>query len=306
VGSWSDDRDLNSYRIAEGRAPQAADEVVVNRGAAKKAGLHLGEMATVQTPAPVVARVVGIATFGGADGFGTATFTAFTRDTAQHLVFDRPGQVSSILVKAAPVMSQSQLVANLRPVLPQGVEALTGARLTKENISEINKRFLNALRSFLVVFAGIALLVATFSIYNTFAIIAAQRARESALLRALGATRAQVLGSVLLESAAVGVVASVAGLLGGVGVAGLLKGIFDAFGFSLPAGGLVFKASTIVTGVTVGVLVTLVAGAAPAVRASRVRPVAALREAAAEAPGVPPARTVAGVVIAGAGVAIVL
>src|SRR5436190_3289452 len=210
--------------------------------------------------------------------------------------------VSSILVKASPGVSQPELVQRLDRVLPAGDQAVTGARLTKENTDDINRIFLNFLRTFLVVFAGIALLVATFSIYNTFSIIGAQRSRESALLRAVGATRRQVLVSVLLESLAVGVVASVAGLLGGVAVAGLLKGMFDAFGFSLPAGGLVFKASTIVTGVTVGVLVTLVAGAAPAVRASRVRPVAALRDAAAEPARVPAARTAAGLLVTGAGV----
>jgi putative ABC transport system permease protein len=156
------------------------------------------------------------------------------------------------------------------------------------------------------VFAGIALLVATFSIYNTFSIIGAQRSRESALLRAVGATRRQVLVSALLESLAVGAVASIAGLLGGVAVAGLLKGMFDAFGFALPAGGLVFGASTIVTGLVVGVVVTLVAGVAPAVRSSRVRPVAALREAAAETPRVSPVRIIAGFVIGALGVGTVL
>jgi putative ABC transport system permease protein len=304
--SWIDDPDLNAYRIAEGRPPLAADEVVINRGAAKKAGLHVGDVATVQTPAPVVVRVVGIATFGGGDGFGGVTLVGFTHDAAQRLILDRPGQVSSILVKAEPGVSQSEVVANLRPVLPNGIEAITGARLTKENISDINSRFLNALRSFLVVFSGVALLVATFSIYNTFAIIAAQRARESALLRALGATRRQVLSAVIAEALIVGVVASVAGVFGGVAVAGLLKGMFDAFGFALPAGGLAFTVSTAVVSFVVGVLVTLVAAIAPAVRSSRVRPLAALRDTAAEAPRISPLRAGAGLALTAVGVAVVL
>jgi putative ABC transport system permease protein len=306
AGSWIDDADLNAYRIAAGRAPKAADEVVINRGAAKKAGLHVGDIANVQTPAPVVVRVVGIATFGGSDGFGGVTFVAFTRDAAERLLFEKPGQVSSILVKAAPGVSQSQVVAKLRPVLPKGVEAITGARFTKENISDIHNRFLNALRSFLVVFAGIALLVATFSIYNTFAIIAAQRARESALLRALGATRRQVLSAVIVEALIVGVAASVAGAFGGVAVAGLLKGMFDAFGFALPAGGLAFTLSTAAVSFVVGVLVTLVAAIAPAVRSSQVRPLAALRDTAAEPPRISPLRAGAGLALTALGVAVVL
>jgi putative ABC transport system permease protein len=306
AGNWIDDADLNPYRIAEGRAPRAADEVVINRGAAKQAGARVGGLATVQTPVPVVVRVVGIATFGGADGFGSATFVAFTPDEAARLIFDRPGQVSSIVVKAAAGVSQSQLVANLRPALPHGVEAITGTRLTKENISEINNRFLKVLRSFLVVFAGIALLVATFSIYNTFAIIAAQRARESALLRALGATRRQVLSAVVVEALIIGVLASIAGVIGGVAVAGLLKGMFDAFGFALPAGGLAFTGTTAVVSFVVGVLVTVVAAIAPAVRTSRVRPLAALRDTAAEAPRVSPLRAGTGAALTALGVAVVL
>src|SRR5439155_6764522 len=169
----------------------------------------------------------------------------------------RPGQVSRLLVRAEPGVSQTTLVPKLRAVLPTGAEAITGAQLTKENIGDINRAFLDLLRTFLVVFAAVALLVGTFSIYNTFSIIAAQRTREAALLRAVGATRGQVLSSVIVEAAAVGVAASVAGLFGGLAVAGLLKGMFDAFGFALPAGGLVFTGATAVTCLVVGIFVTL-------------------------------------------------
>src|SRR5207237_3812519 len=134
----------------------------------------------------------------------------------------KPGMVSSILVKGSPGVSQPELVHRLDRALPAGDQAVTGAQLTKENTDDINRIFLNFLRTFLVIFAGIALLVATFSIYNTFSIVAAQRTREAALFRAIGSTRGQVFRSVLLESALVGVVASFAGLVGGVGVAGLL------------------------------------------------------------------------------------
>jgi putative ABC transport system permease protein len=305
AANWVSNPDLNPYHVVEGRAPQAADEVVINKGAADDGNLHLGDTAVVQTPDPVTVRIVGLAKFGSEDGLGGSTFVAFTLAAAQQHLMAHPGQVTSILVKGNGV-PQSDLVQRIDPVLPRGVETVTGAQITKENIDNVNQVFLSFLRTFLVVFAGIALLVATFSIYNTFSIIGAQRSRESALLRAVGATRRQVLVSALLESLVVGVVASVAGLIGGVAVAGLLKGMFDAFGFALPAGGLVFSASTIITGLVVGVVVTLVAGAAPAVRSSRVRPVAALRDAAAEPPRVSQARIISGFAIGAVGVATVL
>ena len=197
AGNWITDPDLNPYQLAEGRAPQAPDEVVINRGAAKDGNLHVGDATTVRTPDPVSVRIVGIATFGSEDGFGKATFIAFTLPAAQQRLEAKPGMVSSILVKGSPGVSQADVVRRVDSVLPAGDQAVTGAQLTKENINDINRVFLNFLRTFLVVFAGIALLVATFSIYNTFSIIAAQRSRESALLRAVGGTRAQVLGSVL-------------------------------------------------------------------------------------------------------------
>jgi putative ABC transport system permease protein len=305
AANWVPNSDLNPYHVVEGREPQAADEVVINKGAADSGNLHVGDTTVVQTPDPVTVRIVGIAKFGSEDGLGGSTFVAFTLDSAQRHLMARPGQVTSVLVKSDGI-SQTALVQRVDRVLPSGVEAVTGAQLTTENIDDVNQVFLNSLRTFLVVFAGIALLVATFSIYNTFSIIGAQRSRESALLRAVGATRRQVLVSTLIESLLVGLVASIAGLVGGVGVAGLLKGMFDAFGFALPAGGLVFGTSTIITALVVGVVVTLIAGVAPAVRASRVRPMAALRDAAAEAPRVSTARIIAGFAIGAVGVATVL
>jgi putative ABC transport system permease protein len=178
--------------------------------------------------------------------------------------------------------------------------------VTDEATDDINRDFLDMLTTFLTLFAGVALLVASFSIYNTFSIIVAQRTRQAALLRALGAVRGQVLRSVVAEALVVGVVGSLAGLAAGVGVAGLLKGLFDAFGFARPDGGIVVTAGTVVVGLVVGTLVTLMAGIVPAVKASRVAPLAALRDAAAERTSPSVARVAAGIVLTGAGVGLTL
>ena len=159
---------------------------------------------------------------------------------------------------------------------------ISGAELVDEANDEIDADFLGFLRIFLLVFAGVALLVATFSINNTFSIIAAQRQRSSALLRAIGADRRQVLWSLAGESIVVGVVASAVGLGLGLALAQGLKALFDAFGFALPAGGLTIRTTTLVIAPLVGILVTLLASLGPAVRASRVAPLAALRDVAVD------------------------
>ena len=282
AANWVSDASLNPYRLAQGRAPAADDEVVINRGAAKDGKLHLGDTTTLLTPKPVTVRVVGLSTFGTADGFGSVTFTGMTQPAAQRYLAQDPGRVSEVLVKAAPGVAPDRVIAALRQQLPAGVEAVTGQQLASEDIAAIDSGFLGFLRTALTAFAVVALLVAVFSIYNTFSIIAAQRNRTSALLRALGATRRQVIGSGMLEALGVGLVGSLAGWGAGIGIAAGLKGVFDGFGFALPAGGLVFRASSIVLAVGAGLAATLVAGVAPSVRSSRVAPVAALRDQAIE------------------------
>jgi putative ABC transport system permease protein len=306
AGNWITDTELNPYKLVEGRPPATTEEVVLNRGAARAGGLKVGDIAVVQTPEPVTVTVVGIATFGTDDGLGSVTFTAFTLQGAEAHVTKKPGLASSIVVRAQPGTSQQVLAERTRPLVGDGMEVLTGAQVSAEASDDIGRQFLDMFTTFLTVFAGVALLVGSFSIYNTFSILVAQRSRESALLRALGAARAQIVTSVIAEAVLIGLVASAAGLLGGVGIAGLLKGLFDSFGFSLPAGGLVFDAGTVVTCMTVGTLVTLVAGVFPAVRASRVAPVAALRENAAEAVHVSRIRVLAGATLSALGVAVVL
>jgi putative ABC transport system permease protein len=303
AGSWTADEELNPYRLVEGRAPEAADEVVINRGAADDGNLHIGDRTTVLTPEPVDVTIVGISTFGDQDGLGGVTFTAFSLDGAMEHVTKNPDGVSTIAVRADDGTSQDELVSRIDDVLPNGVEAVSGSSVSTENADDINELFLDMLTTFLTVFAGIALLVATFSIYNTFSIIVAQRTRSAALLRAIGASRRQVLVSVVIEAAAVGVVASLAGLAGGIGVAGLLKGLFDAAGFALPAGGVVVTGGTVIVSVVVGVVVTLLAGILPAVRASRVPPLAALRDVAVERTSLSAPRVVAGAILTGLGVA---
>jgi putative ABC transport system permease protein len=303
AGNWIPDANLNPYHLVAGRAPQADDEVVLNKGAADSGGLRVGDKVLVQTPTPVTFTVVGLAGFGSEDGIGQETYVGMTLHAAQRYV-GKPGEVSQILVKAAPGVSQEQVVQRISGVLPHGVEALTGAAYTQQAIGDINAEFLSFFETFLLVFAVIALIVASFSIYNTFAIVVAQRTRESALLRALGALRRQVLGAVVLEAATVALVASVIGTLGGLGIAELLKAVFDAAGFGLPAGGLDITGSTILISVITGVAVTVVAALAPAVRASRVTPLAALRDVAAGRTTASRRRVVIGVLGLGAGIAL--
>jgi putative ABC transport system permease protein len=282
AANWVTDASLNPYRIVAGRAPEADDEVVLNRGAAKSGHLHLGDLTTLLTPQPVRVRIVGIATYGSADGFGPSTFTGLTLHAAQRELTDNPGQLTEVLVKAAPGVSPGVLAGRLGRSLPAGVQAITGTQLTSENISDINNGFLAFVRIGLLVFAVIALLVAALSINNSFSIVAAQRGRETALLRALGATRRQVLGSAVTETLAVAVVGTVIGLLAGAGIASALKLMFSGFGFALPTGGLVLRASSVAVAAVTGVVATEVAGLAPALRASRTAPMAALRDVAVE------------------------
>ena len=306
AGSWTTDPDLNPYRLVDGRAPDGGDEVVVNRGAAEDGDLAIGDTTTLLTPEPVEVTIVGIASFGDEDGLGGVTFTAFDLDDAMAHVAKSSDSVSSIAVRADDGVSQGELAGRIADVLPRGVEATTGASVSAEATDDIGAVFLDLLTTFLTLFAGIALLVATFSIYNTFSIIVAQRSRQAALLRALGAVRGQILRSVVTEALLVGVIASLVGLGAGIGIAGLLKGLFDAAGFALPAGGIVITPGTVVTGLVVGVVVTLIAGVAPAVRASRVAPLAAIRDVAVERTSPSIGRVVAGLGMTVLGVGLTL
>jgi putative ABC transport system permease protein len=306
AGNWIEDPDLNPYELVEGRAPESTDEVVINRGAAKDGDLAVGDVTVVTTPEPVEVTIVGLATINGEDGIGPTTFTAFSLAGAEEHITGRPGEVTSLLIQGSGGTSEEELTDEIASIVPSDAEVISGTDLVEEANDEIDADFLGFLRTFLVVFAGVALLVATFSISNTFAIIAAQRQRSSALLRAVGGDRRHVLLSLLGESLLIGIVASVVGLAAGLGLAQGLKALFDLFGFALPAGGMTLRLTTIVIAPLVGLLVTLAASLAPAVRASRVSPLAALRDVEVDRSATSTVRTVAGAVLTVGGVVAVV
>ena len=301
--SWSDNPKLNPFNIAEGRPPTSDDEVVIDKSSASKGHLKVGDTISMVLPtatAPKQFHLVGIAKFGTADSPLGASYSLFTLNEAERDL-TQPGKIDAIRVQAAPGVSQTEVASRIQAVLPPQTEALTGAQITKEQQDQIAQN-ISFISIFFTAFAVVAVVVGGFVIYNTFSIIVAQRAREMALLRSIGAARRQVLTSVIAEATAVGVFASALGVLGGIGVGALLKALFSALGFDLPATGLVVSPSTIVIGMAVGTVVTLVAAIFPAVKASRVPPIAALRDVAVERTAASRARVIAGGVITGLGV----
>jgi putative ABC transport system permease protein len=305
-GNWDEDEATNPFTIAAGRAPTADGEAVIDRQSAKDAGFEPGDRATVLVQGgPTEVTVTGIVTFGSADSPGGASVVLFPLETAQRLVGE-PGMFDEIAVVAEDGISQEEIAQRVGAGLPDGVEAVTGATVTEEQQDAINNG-LSFINTFLLVFAVIALLVGAFIIFNTFFITVAQRTRENALLRALGATKRQVLVAVLVEALAVGLVASAVGVAAGLAVAAGLKVLLDAFGIALPAGGIVITSSTIVTGLVAGVVVTLVAAISPARKAGKVPPVAAMRDVAVSSTGYgSKQRVIVGVIILLAGVGALL
>ncbi|MDX2825158.1 ABC transporter permease [Streptomyces ipomoeae] len=306
AGNWIDDPELNPYRLAEGRAPEKSGEVVVNKATAETGDLRIGDTTTLRTPDPVEVTIVGLATFGGEDGMAQVTYTGMTRADAEKYLTAQPGRATSILVRAGPGVGQRELVDALTPVLPKGVEAITGQESAEENTEMISSQFLDIFTLFLLVFSGIALLVATFSIHNTFGIVVAQRTRENALLRALGASRRQVTVSTLVEASVVAVAASAVGLAGGIGIAAGLQALFPAIGFPFPEGDLVISGLSMLLPLAVGVVVCLGSALLPAVRAGRTAPLAALRETAVDQSGASRTRAVLGIGMAASALGITL
>ena len=270
----------------EGRDPVSAGEIAVSKDLADEHGIGVGDRIQLETDRGVKdVTVVGLVDFGGAGSAAGYGFTIATQgDIARW--YDQKGKVSQISVAADQGVSPEQLVNRLRAIAPANVEVQTGQQNADQEARDISNSINSFLGPALLVFAGAALLVGAFIIFNTFSISVAERTHELASLRTLGATRGQVLLLIGIEALAIGVAASLVGLLGGLGIAKLIGALFDAGGFPIPTGGLVLKGRTITLALVIGIGVTMAATLGPAMRAMRVPPAIALEEGAR----VPPSR----------------
>jgi putative ABC transport system permease protein len=269
---------FNPLQLVSGTWPKAK-EVVVDKSTASKEDIKVGQVIGVQAIGPVERlRVSGIVKFGSVSTIGGATLSGFDLPTAQHL-FGKPGELDEIAVAANQGVSDPKLLAEIQSVLPPGTQVRTAQAQSREDSKETDS-FISFLQKFLLGFGGVALFVGSFVIANSLSITIAQRTREFATLRTLGASRGQVLRSVVLEALVMGILASVVGLFSGLALAKGLFSLFDAVGFTLPNNGLTLETRTVVVALVVGIVVTLLASLRPALRATRVPPIAAVREGA--------------------------
>jgi putative ABC transport system permease protein len=294
--------------IRAGRLPSGPGEVAMDARTAEDAGFRVGDRVKVLFQGPArTFTIVGIVGFGQADNLGGATLAGFDLPTAQR-VLNREGEFDEIDVAAEPGVTPEQLRDRIRAALPATYEVLTGEELAADQAAAINDTIGQFLGTALLAFAFVALLVGGFLIFNTFSIIVAQRTRELALLRCLGASRRQVLGSVLLESVLVAIVASLVGLGLGVLIALGLRALLSGFlGADLPSTGTRLLPRTVIVALLVGLVVTVLSALLPARKATRVPPVAALQPETVVAPtGFRRRRVVIGVLITAVGVALLL
>jgi len=269
---------FNVLSLVDGDWPHG-DEVVIDRATAKKKHLDVGQEIGVQAVGPVHRlRISGLVKFGSVATIGGATLAGFDLPTAQKL-FDKAGRLDEIAISTKPNVSSQQALRQVRAILPAGTEVRTGEQQAAHDAKDTNS-FISFLQKFLLAFGGVALFVGSFVISNSLSITIAQRTREFATLRTLGASRRQVLQSIVVEALVVGVLASVTGLFLGLGLATGLFKLFNLIGFTLPNNGLIFATRTVIVSLLVGILVTLVASLRPAIRATRVQPIAAVREGA--------------------------
>ncbi|MDX8028590.1 ABC transporter permease [Lentzea sp. BCCO 10_0856] len=269
-------------KIRDGKAPQADNEVIVGAFLASSGGFKVGDDISLLTLEPKKTfRITGVFEYaGGRDSMGGELAVAFTEPVAQQLMLGKKDAYSGITVTAANGTTDDALRDSVAARMGSGYDVKTGATLAKEQSDQINEglKFFNYV---LLGFAGIALFVGIFIILNTFSIIVAQRTRELALLRSMGASRGQVIGSVVLEALVIGLIASIVGLAAGVGIGALLANIFSSVGgTNLRLAGIGVPMSAIISSFAVGMIVTVIAAVMPALRASRIAPVAAMREAA--------------------------
>jgi len=278
VNPASDQR-FNPLVLTSGRWPSAPREIAIDKATADAHHYAVGDTIGVIARGPVETfRIVGLVKFGDLNSLGGGTLSIFDLPTAQRL-FNKEGKLDSIGVAAKPNVTPQELVRQIQPILPPTAQVRTGQAQAKQ-ASKDTSDFLNILQDFLLAFGGVALFVGAFVIANTLSITIAQRTRELATLRTLGATRRQVRMSVMLEALVIGLFASVVGLFLGLGLAKGLNVLFVHLGIDLPQTGTVFATRTIVVSMLLGTIVTLVAALRPAMRATRVPPISAVREGA--------------------------
>jgi putative ABC transport system permease protein len=270
---------FNPLSLTSGSWPSGPGEVDIDAQTANKHNYSVGQEIGIIARGPVQRfRIVGTVKFAGVSSLGGATMAIFNLPTAQQL-FHKQGAFDQINVAAKPGTSPAQLVSAIRPLLGPGAQVRTGQGQAQQATKDTSG-FLNIFQDFLLAFGGIALFVGSFVIANTLSITIAQRTRELATLRTLGATRRQVLTSVLLEALVIGTLASIVGLFLGLLLAKALNSLLVSFGIDLPQAATVFKARTIIVALLVGIVITLIAAIRPALRSTRVPPIAAAREGA--------------------------
>ncbi len=284
---WNPNPRINQFHIVAGHPPVTDDQIVVDKHTADKGSLQVGQEVTVLTnQAPRKYELVGVARFGTVDSLAGASITLFTPAQMQRVAGVK-GQYSQISVVAKSGVSQTRVTEDIRQTLAANgdgeYEVISGTALTKETQNAVHKQ-LGFITTALLVFAFVALIVGMFIIYNTFSIVVAQRMREMALLRAIGATQRQVLTSVIGESVVVGLLASAIGVGVGVLLSIGLKSVMNAVGFEIPGNGVVLRPSVVIIGLVVGTAVTILSATIPARQAARVPPIAAMRAVALERP----------------------
>ncbi len=273
------DQHFNPLTLVSGAWPVGPHQVAIDANTASKKHYKVGDTIGVIARGPEQTfTVAGIVKIGGVASLGGATMAIFDFPTAQK-IFDKVGKLDAIDIAAKHGVSPSQLVREVKPLLPANAEVRTGQAQAAQATKDTNG-FLSIINDFLLAFGGVALFVGGFVIANTLSITIAQRTRELATLRTLGATRRQVLRSVMLEALVIGTLGAVAGLFLGLGLAKGLNRLFVHFGIDLPQAGTVFATRTVVVSLAVGIGITLIAALRPAIRATRVPPISAVREGA--------------------------
>jgi len=296
--------EFDPLSYSEGGPPQADREVAIDAATAENEGFELGDLVTISGAGETrELELVGTATLGGSESLGGATIAVMTLPGAQ-AVTGKQGKFDAIRVAAADGTTPERLAADMTAALPDGIKAETGEQDTQSQKDDINEG-IGFLKTALLVFAGVSLFVASFLIFNTFSITVAQRTREFAMLRTLGANRRQLIASVIGEALLIGLAASGVGLLAGIGFASVLEGLFKSLEIDLPKTGTVVEARTVIVSLVVGTGLTLLSALGPALRATRVPPVQGLREGAVLAtPKEGRIRAAIGAVLAGAGIGV--